>query len=374
MDYWRKKPDGRAKHCKQRKHRWRSLFRIGQRTGKLGQNTVHRPEIQFQLVAMKKAFYLLYSTFLILIFASCEKEELPIPAHDPGDVITVQLEMMPDYRYQLFYDLETNTIVSQNLKTDWDLGFEASESGWHVVLNTSRGGAAAKTGTTDFSAVTSSAGAIWQWDVHSGNLDSTAIGDHRGTEEVYIIDRGYDHLGNHTGYRKIIIQEVTNTSYIIRFAQLDGTGDATISIAKDTTLNFIAFSFNTNSTAPIEPPKTDWDLLFTQYVHIFDDPPTPYLVTGVLINRHNVQVAVDNQKDFAEITYDNIQNYTFTTAINAIGYDWKTYDYTSGTFTVSPEKNYIIKTTEGIYYKLHFIDFYNETGDKGAPKFEMQKM
>ncbi len=58
--------------------------------------------------------------------------------------------------------------------------------------------------------------------------------------------------------------------------------------------------------------------------------------------------------------------------VDVIGYSWKEYNFGSSTYEVDPSKNYIIKTTEGMYYKIHFIDFYNDQGDKGTPVFETQ--
>jgi hypothetical protein len=49
------------------------------------------------------------------IACSCEKVELPVPAYESGNVITNSVKMESDYRYQLYFDLETNTIVKQNL-------------------------------------------------------------------------------------------------------------------------------------------------------------------------------------------------------------------------------------------------------------------
>ena len=38
------------------------------------------------------------------------------------------------------------------------------------------------------------------------------------------------------------------------------------------------------------------------------------------------------------------------------------------------EKNFIIKNSIGLYFKLHFIDFYNDSGEKGYPKFALQQL
>ena len=60
--------------------------------------------------------------------------------------------------------------------------------------------------------------------------------------------------------------------------------------------------------------------------------------------------------------------------MNAIGWDWKQYDMSSGPYTVDVTKNYIVKNQNGLYFKLRFIDFYDDIGEKGAPKFELQKL
>ena len=98
------------------------------------------------------------------------------------------------------------------------------------------------------------------------------------------------------------------------------------------------------------------------------------MVTGVLANRNGVQTAQVFDKDFAEISSEDIGSYEFSDAIDVIGYDWKYYDFSLANYTINLDQNYIIKTTEGVFYKLHFIDFYNDNGDKGTPTFEIQKL
>ena len=60
-------------------------------------------------------------------------------------------------------------------------------------------------------------------------------------------------------------------------------------------------------------------------------------------------------------------NASFTYSdINVIGYDWKIYDFDTGFYTIDPSATYILSDTEGYFYKLRFIDFYNENGEKGS--------
>ena len=77
----------------------------------------------------------------MFVFISCEMEEIPVSPHNPGDIQINQIELSNDYRHQVFYDLGSNSIISDNLKTDWDLGFESSNDGYHIILNSSTYGA-----------------------------------------------------------------------------------------------------------------------------------------------------------------------------------------------------------------------------------------
>lgn len=316
---------------------------------------------------------------LIILLASCERDEIPITPHDAGDVLTSQVEMEPDYKWQVYFDLSTNSVVGENLKVKWDLGFETSASGYHIVLNAAKLMYAYPTGKTDFAVVTDTNGITLNhtWDEASGNLDSTAIGDWRNTGEVYIIDRGYNELGQHRGYRKAIFKAVDGASYTFRFAKLDGSEDTTLTIAKDADYNFTFFTFNNGGEVlTIEPPKETWDLVFTQYTHIFYDevPVIPYLVTGCLLNRSGTKAVMDNTIAFEEITFEYAQTKMLTSNINTIGYAWKEYNFDTGAYLVYPELNYIIQDSEGFYYKLHFIDFYDNQGQKGSPRFEFQRL
>jgi len=315
--------------------------------------------------------------FLVILAFSCSKEELPVPKHERGDTITNSVTMGSDYRYQLFFDLETNKTVSKNKKSIWDLGFETSSTGFHVILNTAKAMFVANTQQVDFFAITDTIGLNFTWDETSGNIDSTGIGDWKNTQNVYVLDRGYSSDGTHLGFKKIVFISVNATEYSVKFANLDGTNEITKQIIKDANYNFTFLSLdNGGKIKTIEPPKEDWDFVFTQFTNIFYDqnPPLPYIVTGVIINRNKVEVAKDFTKEYKDVSSSDIPGYTFSTSINTIGYDWKYYAFSESKYITHPYQNYIIKTTEGKYYKLHFIDFYDNLGEKGTPTFEFQEL
>jgi hypothetical protein len=311
---------------------------------------------------------------MISFFTSCEKEEVPVPAHDAGGVITNSVAMEVDYRNQIYFDLETNSMVKKNLKTNWDLGFESSEGGSKIILNSAKLMYSANTYQTDFLMITDTAGLTFKWDAASGKLDSTAIDEWSASQYVYVIDRGFNELGIHLGFKKVLFQSVNTIEYQLKFSNLDGTNEINRTVLKDNAYNFSFLSLD-NKIVNVEPKKEAWDISFTQYTHVFaGDPPTPYLVTGVLTNRNKVEVATVFNKQFTDIVLSDVALYSFSTTIDKIGYDWKEYNFTGGSYTVFSDKNYIIKSTEEKYYKLHFIDFYDAKGDKGNPTFEFQEL
>ncbi|MBG38570.1 MAG: hypothetical protein CL857_01490 [Cryomorphaceae bacterium] len=318
--------------------------------------------------------HICFFSAVVVLLSGCLKEESPVLPHVQGDIIEGQVELGTTYGLQVYYDLASNSVVSTNQKTDWDLSFECEAGGWHVLLNSSLAAAAADLGEVDFASVNNTDDAVWNWDLQTGLLDSSAIGDYRNLNHVYLIDRGYNEAGVPLGFKKIMLEFNEDETFSLRSANLDGSEDETITINKDPDINFKSYSFNANSVIDIEPNKNEWDLLFTQYTHVFQNPTLPYLVTGVLLNRYNTVCAQEEAIPFDEITYEIAGAYDFSSDINTIGYDWKSYDFDLSQFTIVDNLSYVIETSNEMFFKLRFIDFYNDQGQKGAPKFELQDL
>jgi hypothetical protein len=80
-----------------------------------------------------------------------------------------------------------------------------------------------------------------------------------------------------------------------------------------------------------------------------------------------VEVAQLDNADFASITLNDANLAKFTKKQHEIGYDWKQYDQSSDRYTMVPKRVYLVKTN-GVIFKLKFVDFYNDQGKKGYPK------
>ena len=315
-----------------------------------------------------------YLCLVFIVFISCEKEEIPISPHTPGNVLTNQIELGIDYRYQVFYDLGSNSTISDNLKTDWDLGFESSNDGYHIILNSSTYGALSYVDNIPFNDIIDPLNLSWSWDNPSGDLDSSAFGDSRNLSGFYVLDRGFDLNGISRGYKKILIDSISSDFYQISYSNLDNSSFNSLKLYKDPSVNFTCFSFDSNQIIDIEPSFSDWDLLFSQYTHLYNDTTTPaYLVTGVSSNLE-ILVAVDTSNDFNDINYSMINEFSFNDNRDAIGFDWKEYDFNGGSYSINSNINYIIMDKQQKYFKLRFTDFYNSNGDKGYPTFEIQEL
>ena len=320
-----------------------------------------------------------WGTYLIigmLFFASCEKDEIPVVPHPPGEVNAKEIIMGPLYPDQIWYNMESGTEVSRNYKALWDIGFECNNDAWHVVLNTAGRMQVAATNDTSLIAVTDTFGLNFSWDSHTGNLDSTGIGDWRITPQVYVLDLGHDEKGKSLGLGKVAFDSVTETTFYFRYANFNDTEWKSTSIDKDTNYVYSYFSYKTEEQVWTAPPKHEWDICFTQYTYIYYymNPIVAYLVTGVTLNPTNTFSATDFDKPFADISMDDIPTYDFNNRIDNIGWSWKKWDFDAGYYVTFPKQNYIFRAQSGKMYKIHFLDWYNADGQKGTASFEFSEL
>lgn len=316
---------------------------------------------------MKNKFILI---LLLFVLFSCDKGEIPIPKPDSGNLQTQQVSMGEYYETQLYYSLEKNEIISTNSKTAWDLKFSPTTLPFHILLN-SGNGMRVTTTNTPFETTLSFTGTDWKYDNQTGKIDSIAF-ESFNTELLYIIDRGYDEFGQSLGLYKFKFNYISADSISFLLGKIDATEGVTYHLTLKE-FDFVYFSLP-NGLVEIAPDYSSWDLNFTQYMHLFHEPFTPYVVSGVLLNPFETSATLINDIEFEQITFDDAANLNFYSNRNFIGYDWKFYDLDAGKYLVDPEMKFIIKNQNGYYYKLRFIDFYNESGIKGFPKFEVQQL
>lgn len=155
-------------------------------------------------------------------------------------------------------------------------------------------------------------------------------------------------------YRKLhIVKKIsTENKFIIRYANVDGSNEHTdtLDVTPYTDRLFMAFSFS-SGIVDREPPKADWDLLFTRYYDSVMN--TPYPVNGVLIN-NNLSVARVNP---AAPDFTDWSGLDFVNKINIIGHDWKSYNLSASQWEMTDSLAYFIRKENGPVVKLVFEAF-----------------
>lgn len=319
------------------------------------------------------------------LLCSCFKDDERITPHQPGNFLNDTARLTDSYKYQVYYNLNLNQEVSSQLKTLWDLGFENSTSGWKVILNSSCFMKSAFLDGQTIGSAVDTTGAKWIFNPSDGSADSLAIGnwfkiidnDTIGNNRLLLIDRGMDENGISRGYNQLVLDSLKNGVFYFRMAAYNGNNVKSYSVRKSGLQNYMLFSISKPDNLIVEPEQNNWDLLFTQYTTLlFTDAgdPYPYLVTGVILNKKGVEVAVDSVHYFNEITFGMAQELSFKSQSDEIGYSWKIYDFDAGTYAVKSNVNYIIKGVNGYLYKFRFLGFTNKKLEKGYISFEYQRL
>ncbi|MBK7763702.1 MAG: HmuY family protein [Bacteroidetes bacterium] len=321
--------------------------------------------------------HFLLSLFAIITFASCEKKELPITLPAKGDGQVLQVDMGETYDNQFFINLEQQKVVHVSEVESWDLAFSSSASQHGIYVNGGKGMAAYNTNKTKFEDVgytdTTMAKTSWRYDAPNGSIDSSAIGDWKNKNNVYIIKLNE----NGTKIRKIQFLQEDAFEYKIAVGDINSTIPAMITITKNAICNYTYFSFELLKTVSgIEPDKNTWDIVVTRYHYTFYDqsPALRYIVNGLLLNPYGSSAYKDSLTDYNTIDENFATSVPLSESRDVIGYDWKTYIIDKGIYTIVKKYNYVIKNRNDHYFKLHFLDFYSSTGVKGSPKFEFKQL
>lgn len=328
--------------------------------------------------------------FVLLLSACFKKEDAIVLPTGSSEITTVFLGT--DYEKDMYFDIGTNSF-QEKPSADWDIRFQTEPGAFGVFLNTGNNIIARKilvSKLTEFNANdTNYFRSVKELvDAPDGKMESSAIGDWRIYKSdppdripgIYVIELSY--ASGTDRFKRLQLLDYNDTAYFVRITNLYQVSTDTLIIPKDKSRNYTYYSFKNGGRIVdnAEPDKSSWDLVFTRYKHIFygilpGNEPFPYRVAGVLSSPNKVVIARDSSDRFNDITAASIPDYTFSDNLNVIGYDWKSHAFgAAGNYTVNSKLTYIIRDTDGDYYKLRFLDFYNAKGEKGYPKFEFVRI
>lgn len=290
------------------------------------------------------------------------------------DTVSIQ----PGYTHQVWYSMANGDVYS-HINTDWDLAFQLRGIAGSILINSKNNVRVwkANKSAAQWSSMTSSdtTGVVNNPAYELFNSDTSwdfgALNRTNNTTNAFDLGWGVYDFATHvvtgdsvffirvgaTDVRKLLIESLNGLSYTYTFrvANLDGSNEVVRSIAKaDFPTKFFAYYSVVNDTSiDREPAYNTWDLVFSQYLTTLAGGPATYKVSGILSN-DSVFVAKAYPVD---VNTANPLSWTFRPEINAIGYDWKSYDNTTATWTIADSTVYFVQDRLGDTWKLVFTGF-----------------
>ena len=290
------------------------------------------------------------------------------------------------YTNQSFYNLNIGEVANVD-NTNWDLAFSSSGYGSAIRINAQAGvelyvypnGDINDWNSVDITNINNWSPII--------NSDTTwSIGAFNATSDpTNSLDLGwgvYSTITHHiTGdslhilklsngdFKKLQMIKLSSGVYDFKYANIDGSNEVTTNVSKSnyTSKNFGYYSLTNETELDREPDSDSWHILFTKYVsEIY--PGTNYAVTGVLTNK-DIEVAKAENVDVSNVNYNS---YSFSSQINTVGYNWKSYNMSSFSYDIVDSLCFFIKDDFGSIWKLQLTGF--EGSSSGKINFNVENI
>ena len=365
---------------------------------------------------MEKNIFSLLLIILLFTVTSCvHVDDTPVKVPPiTGSIVSPEIggAAQPN---QIWVELAT----AESKKTSreaWDLGFYCGDE-FRVILNSSLLMSVGEIENAyNIDAVTSQSVANLKPLVQVGNFqDNSQYIDHPNGEiltqtsgiaeinandnfnKVYLLNLGFKTYAGNTlpgsvytigverGWKKIKIIRFQQ-GYKIQYANLDETTHKEFIITKDSEYNHKFFSLLTGNLADVQPKKKNWDLCFTVFTNLTLNPAnnqwTSYIYPDFVAHntRGNVGVyEVVTAAGQGETTYNNFKSESIDQSKfvfndqRTIGSNWRTTTGANGAEVYS-NKFYVVKNSDGFYFKLRFLRMKNEQGFRGHPQFEYKAL
>lgn len=285
-----------------------------------------------------------------------------------AQVITDTVSLGAGYANQAWYSLNTGDKLVAS-KAEWDIAFDCSSFGYSILTNSANGVTLwnySSADTSGWATVDTTGISAWEKRYNGDTSWEDGAFSRYGSANQFDVGWGIYSTLTHFivgdsiqiiklangAYKKISIQGLVSGAFRFKYANLDGSDEQQVSLSKSTYSgkNFAYYSLQNNTALNREPASANWDLLFTNYIAFI---PSAYTVSGVLLNNNTTAAKVGGVGD--KETFNDWQSATFVTAINTIGYDWKSF--TGGQYVFKDSLVYLVKTKVGDVWKLIFRGF-----------------
>lgn len=307
--------------------------------------------------------------FALLALVGCRKDGAlydpilldTINLNDVYGTRSASITLGSDYNRQAYYSLVDDSLVGMHSRYAWDVAVATGEVPT-LQLNAAIPGLRIAYTYADWEVPAEPEGLEWLYDLPTGREADLAVGlDHVG--QTLLLDRGLAADGTPRGFKKLALT-LTDSTYVLRVADPDGSNEVTFPAVPDPAFNLVTWSLD-DGAVHVQPPKATWDLLLTNYLHVYDPAtdPFPYQVTGALLNPAGQRGArLDG------IPFDQAAPAPLSDALDVIGFDWKYYDFDLG-YVMTPDLSFLVECGDGQLRALAFTGFTDLDGNKGTPSF-----
>jgi len=287
-----------------------------------------------------------------------------------AQVVNASVTMGPSYANQVYFKL-SNQATNTYPHASWDLAFLRTNAfAFATRVNDARNIEVyeASANIADWATIDVTQIGNWtrlynsetQWDLGAVDNGSATYGwgeynpgNHHVTGAVVFVLK----YANGT-FRKFKIDDYFG-GYTFTYATWSGTAwsadqQVVLPNSANPTNQFNYYSLENNAAVAAEPASADWDLTFTKYkTDYFGDGSMWQDVTGVF-HAPNVEVAENTEPTGMPSPAPAL---TYVGDINTIGYDWKTFNMGTFTYTISTDKAFYVKTANDDIYRLVFASF-----------------
>lgn len=352
---------------------------------------------------MKKLLFLLGCSALLW---SCEKtkiENIKVPT-STGNTVEINgligNEPGSSAGNSVFIDFSKDK-QTPFARADWDLAFYC-DNDFRVIINNTTAAMAKVINKNDINAVSSAdvAGVSFELDISNptpeaftmmddidGDLTKTVIPQVSSVDaenKVVVINRGTAGSIAPRDLMKVRILRHGTDGYTLQYAKINETVFKEIEVTKDADYNFKYISFDKGAVAG-EPKKYDWDITWTismyktplgnEFVaYIFSDLVAINYLNGTMVVEKDYNSAADATAAYNSYAKTDAASETFLNERWKIGGGWRK---TAAPGVTDPGVNktrfYIVKDSQGNYYKLKFLSFTSEDGGtRGKPEIRYE--
>ncbi len=320
---------------------------------------------------MKKRIFLAIAGYSLLLIGAvaCMRPEKPWPRPQGGETTALSADLGPEYDTVAFISFSRG-LVHKVPRQTWDIEVHSLEGGYRVWTNAAMYAFAAVIDSLSWASVSDpSTLSGWKCDLP----DTVALPILRyGERLTFVLDRDkgaifYTRMPDR--YKKLWLM-ATQEGLEIKVYALTGELVGEWRVARSPNPQYLSLDRPGQFVSVLPPWEVE--LILTRYVHYFPEQPEAfryYPVLGALAAEGSRSAQVSTaEKPFEDFTYADLQGVVWKTQRDAIGYDWKRYDFNTGTYVIDFSRYYVLEVGPEQYYKLQFVDFYDASGRKGSVK------